>query len=55
MRIFQATTTPDPGHHFPEVTMQIFDNATGTGVPDMSGFAKAMVLCQDATLANLIT
>jgi hypothetical protein len=38
---FSGDYNPDPGHHFSEVTMPIFDNATGTGVPDMPGFAKA--------------
>jgi phospholipase C len=38
---FSGDYNPDPGHHFPEVTMQIFGNTTGTGAPNMSGFVKA--------------
>lgn len=38
---FSGDLNPDPGHHFPDVTMQVFGNATGTGSPNMSGFIRA--------------
>src|SRR5216684_4086609 len=38
---FSGDYNPDPGHHFPDVTMQIFGNSTGTGPASMSGFVKA--------------
>jgi phospholipase C len=38
---FSGDYDPDPGHHFPDVTMQVFGNATGTGPEDMSGFINA--------------
>ena len=31
----------DPGHHFPDVNIQIFGNIDGEGDPTMSGFVKA--------------
>src|SRR5437764_116479 len=37
--------TPDPGHHFPDVNMQIFGNFQGTQTgPLMQGFVKAYEL-----------
>lgn len=35
--------TPDPGHHYPDVNMQIFgkDPLTGTETPNMSGFVRS--------------
>lgn len=38
---YSGDFTPDPGHHFPDVTMQIFSNSAGTGAPTMKGFVKA--------------
>jgi phospholipase C len=38
---FSGDYNPDPGHHFPDVTMQIFGNGAGTGPEDMSGFIKS--------------
>jgi phospholipase C len=38
---FSGDYNPDPGHHFPDVTMQIFGNANGTGAENMSGFVSA--------------
>ena len=38
---FSGDYNPDVGHHFPDVTMQIFNNADGTGIPNMSGFIRA--------------
>jgi phospholipase C len=35
---FSGDLTPDPGHHFPDVNMQIFGNRDGTGDPTMKGF-----------------
>ena len=35
---FSGDFTPDPGHHFPDVNMQIFGNVDGSGAPTMSGF-----------------
>ena len=30
----------DPGHHYPDVTIQIFGGSDTSGAPDMSGFVK---------------
>ena len=39
---YTGDLTPDPGHHFPDVNMQIFGNFEGTGTgPFMQGFVKA--------------
>src|SRR5450755_4080125 len=38
---FSGDFTPDPGHHFPDVNTQIFENVDGTGTPTMKGFVKA--------------
>ncbi|MBZ5677173.1 MAG: hypothetical protein LAP61_23255 [Acidobacteriia bacterium] len=39
---YTGDLTPDPGHHFPDVNMQIFGNFEGTGVgPFMQGFVKS--------------
>ncbi len=38
---FSGDLTVDPGHHFPDVNMQIFGNNGGTGSPTMTGFVKA--------------
>jgi phospholipase C len=39
---YTGDLTPDPGHHFPDVNMQIFGNFEGTGAgPFMQGFVKA--------------
>ena len=38
---FSGDYNPDPGHHFPDVTMQVFGNSTGSGQPEMKGFVKA--------------
>lgn len=38
---FSGDYDPDPGHHFENVTLQIFGNSVGTGAPDMSGFIRS--------------
>jgi phospholipase C len=39
---FQGQLDPDPGHHFPEVDLQIFNgDMTPTRVPTMQGFVKS--------------
>lgn len=39
---YTGDLTPDPGHHFPDVNMQIFGNFEGAGVgPFMQGFVKS--------------
>ncbi|HXU20967.1 MAG TPA: alkaline phosphatase family protein, partial [Verrucomicrobiae bacterium] len=40
---FSGELTPDPGHHFPDVNMQIFSNFEGTndGGPLMQGFVRS--------------
>jgi len=38
---FSGEFTPDPGHHFPDVNIQIFGNIDGQGDPAMTGFVKA--------------
>lgn len=38
---FSGDFNPDPGHHFPDVTLQIFGNSPGTGPANMSGFIKS--------------
>lgn len=38
---FSGDYDPDVGHGFADVTMQIFNNAAGTGTADMSGFIKS--------------
>jgi len=38
---FSGDLIVDPGHHFPDVNMQIFGNNAGTGDPTMTGFVKA--------------
>jgi phospholipase C len=38
---FSGDYPVDTGHHFPDVNMQIFGNAEGTGDPIMTGFVKA--------------
>jgi phospholipase C len=38
---FSGDFTPDPGHHFPDVNIQVFGNIEGTGTPAMNGFVKA--------------
>ena len=35
---YSGDLSADPGHHFPDVNMQIFGNMEGTGAPTMSGF-----------------
>lgn len=39
--MYSGDFNPDPGHHFPDVTMQIFGNQDGTGAPNMGGFVQA--------------
>src|ERR1700746_1676509 len=39
--MYSGDFNPDPGHHFPDVTMQIFGNQDGAGDPNMSGFVQA--------------
>src|SRR5215469_11011026 len=39
--MYSGDFNPDPGHHFPDVTMQIFGNQQGTGAPSMGGFVQA--------------
>lgn len=39
---FQSQLDPDPGHHYPDVDLQLFpDNADRSSVPSMQGFIKA--------------
>lgn len=38
---FSGDFTPDPGHRFPHVNIQVFGNEEGGGPPTMSGFVKA--------------
>jgi len=37
---FSGDYDPDPEHHFPHVTTQIFGNSAGTGPANMSGFVR---------------
>jgi phospholipase C len=39
---YQGDLQPDPGHHFPDVDVQLFNGATDrTAVPSMDGFIKS--------------
>lgn len=38
---FSGDLQVDPGHHFPDVNIQIFGNVQGEGDPTMTGFVKA--------------
>src|SRR5437667_12852278 len=38
---FSGDLVVDPGHHFPDVNMQIFGNVGGEDDPAMTGFVKA--------------
>ena len=37
---YSGDLTVDPGHHFPDVNIQLFGNIDGEGDPVMSGFVK---------------
>jgi phospholipase C len=49
---FSGDFTPDPGHHFPDVNMQIFGNVEGTGTPTMAGFVKAYAQMGGSSVAQ---
>jgi phospholipase C len=49
---FSGDFTPDPGHNFPDVNMQIFGNVDGTGTPTMSGFVKAYAQMGGSSVAQ---
>ncbi len=38
---YPGDLTPDPGHHLPDVNLQIFGNREGSGSPAMQGFVQA--------------
>lgn len=38
---YSGDFTPDPGHHFPNVNVQIFGNEEGTGAAAMQGFVTS--------------
>lgn len=39
--MYSGDFNPDPGHHFPDVNMELFGNSDGTGPANMSGFVQA--------------
>jgi phospholipase C len=53
---YSGDLTVDPGHHFPDVNIQLFGNIDGEGDPVMSGFVKdyAQMGGSNPTLAHNI-
>jgi phospholipase C len=49
---FSGDLTPDPGHHFPDVNMQIFGNSEGAGEPTMTGFVNAYAQMGGSSVAQ---
>lgn len=50
--MFSGDFSSDPGHHFPDVNVQIFENTAGTGPATMGGFVKAYAGMGGSSLAQ---
>lgn len=49
---FSGALNPDPGHHFPDVNMQIFGNPEGVGTPSMAGFVRAYAMMSGSSVVK---